>query len=88
MRTLRLPWAPRPLGCPELVELVTDYFEGALSARDERRVDAHLAACDGCEIYVEQLRAVHAQLGRLTPQDLPPQTEQALRHIFQDWSAS
>src|SRR5947209_10781737 len=42
--------------CIELVELVTDYFEGALSEGDRRRFEEHLAACGPCVRYVEQLR--------------------------------
>jgi anti-sigma factor RsiW len=42
--------------CQELVELVTDYLEGALSPDDAARFEAHVAACVGCEIYVAQIR--------------------------------
>jgi hypothetical protein len=45
-----------PLNCQELVELVTDYFESALSRRDRKRFDAHIAACEHCTLYTEQLR--------------------------------
>ena len=31
------------LSCQELVELVTDYLDGALSPRDRARFDAHIA---------------------------------------------
>jgi anti-sigma factor RsiW len=44
------------LTCGELVELVTDYLEGALSPTERERFEAHVAACEGCEIYVEQIR--------------------------------
>ena len=33
------------MSCKELVELVTDYFEGALPADDPAHFDAHLALC-------------------------------------------
>lgn len=42
--------------CRELVELATDYLEGALSAERQVLLEEHLAACDGCSTYVEQLR--------------------------------
>ena len=35
------------LSCQELVELVTDYLEGALDDRDVRAFEGHLAGCDG-----------------------------------------
>ena len=34
------------LTCQELVELVSDYLEGALSPEDRRRFEEHLAGCD------------------------------------------
>jgi anti-sigma factor RsiW len=54
-----------PLKCQELVELVTDYFEGALSRRDRKRVDAHVAGCEHCTLYIEQLRQTIALIGTL-----------------------
>ena len=73
------------LSCQELVELVTDYLEGALSAEDRRRFDSHLAACDGCRTYLEQLKATVSLTGRLTPEQLDPQAEAALLEAFRDW---
>jgi anti-sigma factor RsiW len=51
------------LNCDELVELVTDYLDGALDAGTDRRVADHLAGCDGCTTYVEQMRRTIATLG-------------------------
>ena len=85
MTTLRL-WRRAPaLTCRELVELVTDYFEDALSARDRRRFEAHIAACDGCNAHIEQLRQLRERLGALTPDDLPPATEDKLQEAFSTW---
>jgi anti-sigma factor RsiW len=42
--------------CQELVELVTDYFEGALDETDRDRFEAHLTVCPGCVHYVGQMR--------------------------------
>ena len=47
-----------PLPCQDLVELVTDYFDGALSRRDRRRFERHISGCDNCAAYVEQMRLV------------------------------
>ncbi|MFL5375849.1 MAG: zf-HC2 domain-containing protein, partial [Myxococcales bacterium] len=38
---------PGELSCAELVELVTDYLEGALSADERDEVEKHLAICKG-----------------------------------------
>ena len=39
------------MDCNELVELVTDYLDGALDPAVRARFDAHLGECDGCENY-------------------------------------
>ena len=44
------------LTCRELVELVTDYLEHALPAHERERFEAHVAECEGCERYVQQIR--------------------------------
>lgn len=78
--------AARPLACQELVELVTDYFEGALSRRDRRRFERHIAGCDGCTTYVEQMRVTSRVLGGLTEETIPPAARDALLHAFRDWN--
>jgi anti-sigma factor RsiW len=42
--------------CQELVELVTDYFDGALDEAQRDQFEAHLNVCPGCDRYVEQMR--------------------------------
>jgi anti-sigma factor RsiW len=42
--------------CQELVELVTDYSDGALDELTRAQFDAHLAICPGCVHYMEQMR--------------------------------
>jgi anti-sigma factor RsiW len=76
------------LSCQELVELVTDYLEGALDERDRRAFDAHLAACDGCTEYLEQMRTTIRLVGTLTPNDLTQTAETVLLQAFRDWKRS
>nr|MBA3304102.1 zf-HC2 domain-containing protein [Acidimicrobiia bacterium] len=44
------------LVCRDLVEVVSDWLDGALSAAERAEVEEHLAICPGCVAYVEQLR--------------------------------
>jgi anti-sigma factor RsiW len=53
------------LDCDELVELVTEFLDGALDAATEARVVEHLSLCDGCTAYVAQFRATVGELGHL-----------------------
>ncbi len=78
---------PAGLTCVELVELVSDYLEGDLSPGERARFDAHLAECDGCQAYVEQMRTVIALTGRLTQESIPPEGERALLDAFRHWRA-
>jgi anti-sigma factor RsiW len=73
------------LTCQELVELVTDYFEGALGPADRARFDAHIAECDGCSAYLDQMRATLEGLGRLAPEDLEPEAEELFLGAFRTW---
>ena len=73
------------LSCQELVELVTDYLDGALEERDTRAFEAHLAGCDGCTEYVEQLRTTIRVVGVIRPDDLTVDAEAALLQAFRDW---
>jgi anti-sigma factor RsiW len=56
--------------CQELVELVTDYFEGALPPDERERLEAHLESCRDCVAYVGQMRTTIAIIGRLKEDEL------------------
>jgi anti-sigma factor RsiW len=77
----------RDLVCRESVELVTDYLEGRMTRGEARRFEAHLAACDGCEEYLRQVRATIAILGRVQPEDLAPETRQGLMDLYREFRA-
>jgi anti-sigma factor RsiW len=57
--------------CRRATELMTDYLEGALTGAARARFEAHLADCDGCTAYLEQMRATVATVGALSPDDVP-----------------
>jgi anti-sigma factor RsiW len=77
---------PEPeLTCAELVELVTDYLEGRLPDGQRRRFDEHLTGCDGCNAYVEQMRATIAVSGHVPAPDVPPALQQRLLEAFRGW---
>ena len=75
------------LSCQELVELVTDYLEGALPPPERARFDAHIAGCDGCRAYLEQIRVTIRLSGTLRPEQLDPAAEKALLETFRDWKS-
>jgi anti-sigma factor RsiW len=73
--------------CQELVELVTDYLEGALSPGDLRRFEVHISGCDGCTEYLRQLRETIRIVGTITPDDLTSEAESELLAVFARWNA-
>jgi anti-sigma factor RsiW len=81
MNHVQLPEMP----CREIVELVTEYLEGGLSVEDRTRFDAHLADCEYCAAYLEQMRQTVRLLGRLPEESLSDDAMQALRTAFRGW---
>jgi anti-sigma factor RsiW len=73
------------VSCREVVELVTDYLEGALPADEIALFEQHLNFCEGCVWYVDQLRTTVAAVGRLEEEDLPAETRERLLGAFRDW---
>jgi anti-sigma factor RsiW len=71
--------------CQELVELVTDYFEDALSRRDRARFERHIGECEYCARYLEQMRITVRTLGSLPTETIPPDAREALLEAFRDW---
>jgi anti-sigma factor RsiW len=73
-----------PLVCREFVELVTDYLEGTLPESERARFEAHLAECDGCAAYLEDVRRLIDAL-HTVPAPPPDQaTREALLRAFHD----
>jgi anti-sigma factor RsiW len=57
---------PDDLACIEVVELLSAYLDGQLDHELRRRVDDHLAGCDGCTAALGQFETVKRLAGRLT----------------------
>jgi len=64
------------MDCNELVELVTDYLDDALTDGQRQAFEAHLAECDGCENYVNQMRKTVHLTGSLSVDDIEPDDPQ------------
>jgi anti-sigma factor RsiW len=80
----RRPHDHDPLVCREFVELVTDYFEGALPDGERVRFEAHLAACDGCTGYLEDMRLLMRSLREVPEPPADSETRDALVRAFRD----
>jgi anti-sigma factor RsiW len=72
------------LVCREFVELVTDYLEGALSSDERTRFEAHLAECDGCTGYLDDMRRMLGSMSDLPEPPVDAATHEALLRAFRD----
>lgn len=77
--------APAEMDCQDLVELVTDYLEGAVSPERRAEIDAHLAACEGCTAYLEQVRTTIRLTGMLAEDQIPSELREPLLAAFREW---
>ncbi len=73
------------LVCQQVVELVTDYLEGSLSRSQRRRFEAHLAGCEHCTEYLEQMRITIRLTGRLRVEDLTPEMNHDFAVLYRRW---
>ena len=62
------------VSCTEVVELVTVYLERSLPPDEAALVEQHLNCCEGCVWYVDQIRTTIETVGRIEPEEVPPQT--------------
>lgn len=72
------------LTCQELVELVTDYFEDALPESERTRFDAHLDECEGCRLYLDQMRTT-IRLAASSEELVNREDVSALLEAFRDY---
>lgn len=77
--------SPNDMSCKELVELVTDYLEGALSPADLRRFELHLSKCEECNQYIDQMRLTIKAVGHLTEDSIGIAAKEELLAAFRDW---
>jgi anti-sigma factor RsiW len=73
------------MDCNQFVELVTAYLEGQLDPATERRFVDHLAECDGCDRYLNQMRRTVDSLGHLPADRLDGPVRDRLLAAFRDW---
>jgi anti-sigma factor RsiW len=76
---------PEYLTCREMVELVTEYLEGAMPPELRAVFEAHLAVCPGCTAYLQQMRQTVALLGTLLEESVSAEAMDELLAAFRTW---
>jgi anti-sigma factor RsiW len=82
---MRLRARRHDLVCQQMVELITDYLENTLSRAQRRRFDAHLAGCEHCTEYLDQMRATIRVTGRLQAEDLSAEMREEFVVLYRRW---
>lgn len=70
--------------CRQVVELVSDYLDGALDPSVHAAVEEHLSACPGCLEYLSQMRITVGSLRDIGSEDLPPSMVSRLVAAFSE----
>jgi anti-sigma factor RsiW len=70
--------------CQELVELLTDFFDGVLPADERKAILEHLGGCDDCSTYVHQLEHTVGLCAELRGPGPDPGLLEQLRAAFRD----
>lgn len=70
--------------CREVVELVTEYLEGAMTPEERTALELHLHYCDGCATFVDQIRQTAALAGGLPEERISDETREALLAAFDE----
>jgi anti-sigma factor RsiW len=62
---------------------MSDYVDGSLSRRDRKRLEEHLAGCDACQAYLEQLRVTIAASAAVLVDEVDPAVLESLVELFE-----
>ena len=73
--------------CQEVVGVLTDFLEGAMPAAERILLEQHLAMCEGCMNYLDQLRTTIHLVGGLDTDAVPPAAVADLLDEFKAWKA-
>jgi anti-sigma factor RsiW len=71
--------------CREVLELLTEYLEGALAPAVEMAVSTHLDGCEGCRRYLEQFNASIDATSELREDTVPADVRESLLAAFRSW---
>lgn len=84
---MKLLWKKDGYVCQEMVELITDYLEGTLSRSQRKRFEAHIAGCEHCAEYLQQMRTTISLTGSLAVEDLTEGMREDFGELYRKWRA-
>jgi predicted anti-sigma-YlaC factor YlaD len=75
----------RDYTCQEVVELASEYLEGAMTSEQMATFEVHLNFCDGCFRFLDQVRATASLARALPEEEIPDEVRAELLQVFNDW---
>ena len=72
------------ISCREVVEVITDYLDGKLAPEDAAVFEAHLAICDGCRWYLDQIRITIGTVDRIEDEHVPAELRDTVLAAFRN----
>lgn len=51
--------------CTDYQKLISDRMDGSLSPAGQKKLEAHLEACQACRLYEEELKGIEAEIRKL-----------------------
>jgi hypothetical protein len=76
------------LQCRDVAELVTEFLLGVLPAEQSATIEGHLCFCQGCEIYVKQMRATVSLTASLRRSTAEGATLDELVALYARWKSA
>ncbi|NUR77629.1 MAG: anti-sigma factor [Thermoleophilia bacterium] len=74
--------------CREVVDVASEYVEGALPPEETTLFELHLNFCDGCFTFIDQIKQAAALSRRVSEDELPEPLRLGLLEAFRDWKRS
>jgi RNA polymerase sigma-70 factor (ECF subfamily) len=77
--------APVQAGCPDVVNVLSQYLEGDIGGQQCAEMDAHVAQCVRCRVRCDALRSTLALCNRSARKGtVPPQVQEAVRRALRE----
>ena len=68
--------------CPDYINQLNDYLDGAIDPKLCREIDEHLSGCSNCRIMVDTMKQTVSLCREGKPEKLPPTLEDKLNGLL------
>lgn len=72
------------VACRQVVEMITDYLDGALPVEHRSALEQHLVLCEGCTTFFDQMRTTIGMTGVLREEDVPDEVMAVVMRVIKE----